>query len=76
MAEYYSLLASDKLTRGILSHTKSSKLSVAFRLRSNFKLIVSLRGKKLEITFILKIFLETPIKTAVAIDLVDFMPWN
>lgn len=46
MAEYYSLLAGDKPTRGILSHAKSSKLSAVFRPRSNFKLIVSLRGER------------------------------
>lgn len=60
MAEYYSLLASDKLTRGILSLAKSGKLSAVFRLRSNFKLIVSLRGKELQIMFVLKnVFLNT-----------------
>jgi len=59
MAEYYSLLASDKPTAGNLSHAKSSKLSGAFRLRSNLKLIVSLRGKELEIMFILKMFSNT-----------------
>ena len=45
----------------------------AFRPRSNFKLIVSLRGKELEITFILKMLSLTPIKKPAVIDLVDFM---
>lgn len=46
MADYYSILASDKPIRAILSCAKSSKLSGAFGLRSNFKLIVSLRGER------------------------------
>lgn len=41
---------------------KSNKLSVAFGPRSNFKLIVSLRGKELEIMFILKMFFEHQLK--------------
>lgn len=73
MAEYHSLLASDKPCREIFSQAKSSKLSAVFRLRSNLKLIVFLRvGKGLEIMFILKC-LRWPIKTPKVIDLVDFM---
>ena len=76
MAEYYSLLASDKLTRGILSHEKSSKLSAVFRLRSNFKLIVSLRRKELEIMLILKMFLEHQLKCPHLLILLMLCPAN
>lgn len=62
MAEYYSLLASDKLTRGILSHAKSGKLSAVFRLGSNSKLIAPLWWEGPENTFILSMFFSRQLK--------------
>lgn len=76
MADYYSTLASDKPIRVILGCAKSSKLSAAFGLRSNFKLIVSLRGKELEIMFILKMFFEHQLKYVPLLILLIFMSWN